>query len=85
MKTTETYLEEMLDSSEERNMENERVIADLEEALATTSGVLTDLLIAYEEFVTQVEGLVAEYKDKAYKSEYLYTLEDVNVGERDDG
>ena len=84
MKTIETYLAEQLDSSEEQRVEQERVIADLEEALATTSGVLTDLLLAYEEFVTQVEGLVVEYKDKAYKSEYLYTLEDVKVGERDD-
>ena len=80
MKTIETYLAEQLDSSEEQRAEQEREIADLEEALATTSGVLTDLLLAYEEFVTQVEGLVSEYKDKAYKSEYLYTLEETKVG-----
>ena len=85
MKTIEDYLTIQLDASEEQRVEQEREIADLEEALATTSGVLTDLLLAYEEFVTQVEGLVAEYKDKAYKSEYLYTLEETKVGERDDG
>ena len=84
MKTIEDYLTIQLDASEERRVEQEREIADLENALATTSGVLTDLLIAYERFVTQVEGLVADYKDKAYRSEYLYTLEEVKVGERDD-
>ena len=84
MKTIEDYLTIQLDASEEQRVEQEREIAELEDALATTSGVLTDLLLAYEEFVTQVEGLVADYKDKAYKSEHLYTLEEVKVGERDD-
>ena len=85
MKTNEEYLAEMLERSDEIRESNEREIEELEDALATTSGVLTDLLIAYERFVCEVEELVSDYKDKAYKSEYLYTLEDVKVGERDDG
>ena len=56
----------------------------MEEALATTSGVLTDLLLAYERFVCEVEELVSDYNAKAVQSEYLYTLEEVKVGERDD-
>lgn len=84
MKTIEDYLTIQLDASEERRVEQEREIADLEDALATTAGVLTDLLIAYEEFDSNVRSLIKDYKDKAYKSEYLYTLEEVKVGERDD-
>lgn len=113
MKTIETYLAEQLDSSEERRVEQEWEIADLEEALATTSGVLTDVLVEHENFASQmkelmdvqsnppvgvmadvsaaaneffgkVDSLVADYKAKAVQSEYLYTLEEVKVGERDD-
>lgn len=81
MKTIETYLAEQLDSSEERRVEQEWEIADLEEALATTSGVLTDLLLCYEEFCSNVENLVREYKTRAYQSDTLYTLEETKVGE----
>lgn len=79
--TNEEYLAMHLEKADERITEQERAISDLEDALNDTAGVLTDLLLAYEEFYSNVENLVREYKTKAYQSDTLHTLEETKVGE----
>ena len=81
MLTNEEYMAMHLEKADERITEQERAISDLEDALNDTAGVLTDLLLAYEEFCSNVENLVREYKTRAYQSDTLYTLEETKVGE----